>query len=44
MRFEKYLTFRGHPEGYEKSGGGFRILGRLANVISLYDNNPVGYL
>jgi len=25
MRFEKYLTFPGHPEGYEKSGGGFRV-------------------
>jgi hypothetical protein len=24
MRFEKYLTFWGHPEGDEKSGGGFR--------------------
>ena len=36
MRFEENLTLRGHQEGDEKSGGGFRIIDNLDDVGLLY--------
>jgi hypothetical protein len=31
--FEKYLTFRGHPERNEKPGGAFRLIKMIDNMI-----------
>jgi hypothetical protein len=43
MRFEKYLTFWGHPEGDEKSGGGFRSAGKNTGSLSI-NSGSSGFL
>ena len=41
MRFEENLTLRGHQEGDEKLGGGFRFVRLLDKNLSFFDNSQI---